>query len=301
MTKPAFDPEVQALLQEIVADPESTLLRVPEAPLSKWFAKREPPVTAGEAYLTRTERYLLQEYREEAALLLALACQSALLAKPIEETRIHRHITGGHTLEPTDPAELRARGSRLVERSGGAGFRDPLQMLLGEKAPSDLAAASLRIVPRDETRIWLALALNDEGQPRSALRVLTDVLAHRPTRMNELYARENCGFVLQGQGSFESAVEWYESAADMAEAGFIASLWWFLSSLQAGARSSAQDSAERIDRRSSGLEADAPIVREFLAALSGVAPTPKCSRLAAVIATKLPPVARRITDALARS
>ncbi len=295
MTSPAFDPEVQALLDEMVTDPNSTLLKIPEAPLSKWLAKREPPVSTGEAFLTRVERYLLQEYREEAALLLAQACQSALLSKPLEETRIHRHITGGFALEPVDRGELQEKAFRLASFPAASSFRAPLEMLGLESTPSQLAAASLRIAPRDETRIWMAIALNQEGQHQSAMRVLLDVLSHHPSRMNELYARGDCGSFQLGLGEYEKALDWYRTATRMAEAGPSEHMSWMVSAVFVGLPDEARIAATSL----AGMTRERdPWVVEFEAFASRMMPTRECTELLSSIADDLPPVAKRIADVI---
>lgn len=296
MTAAAFDPEVQALLEEIVTDPNSTLLKVPEAPLSKWLAKREPPVSTGEAFLTRAERYLLQEYREEAACLLLDSCVSDLLSKPLEETRIHRHVTGGFTLEPLNRSDLSKQADRLTSSRAGSNLKEPLELLRQETNASRLASASLRLAPRDEARIWMALALHHEGHPQSAIRILLDVLGHHPTRMNELYAREDCGFVMLVKQNYETALEWYRSASLMPESGSLASMSWMLSAFQIGARSEAAAAARRVEDTTTAGDA---ILCEFEMIVSRLTPTPACRKLARALSADLSPIARRIADVLA--
>lgn len=293
MSRPVFDPEVQALLEEIVADPDSTLLCVPEAPLSKWLAKREPAVTAGEALLARNERHLMQEHREEAAVLLALACQSALLSRPIAESRIHRHVTGGVHLEPAPLAGLSARAERLANLERGEPHRPALEDL--SRSPTSLAAASLRLVPRDETRIWLAIALALEGEPRSAIHVLRDVLAHRPTASNEIYARDECGAIEFRQARYDEALQWYSSAAALSGAGCISLTGWIASAFQAGNSAELKRASQQRDRLE---KEDDPSFVESLLFLSSVRASPACLEALRTLQPGIHPTVQRIGHAL---
>ncbi len=303
-TTPPFDPEVQALLEEIVADPSSTLLRVPQERLSKWLTAREPPVSPREPLLTRAERHLLQAHRDYVAKLLLEGCILELIKGPIWKTKIHTWVTVKETPAPRED-QWRARVTREVrDPSISSAVQDDgrwLRRCLGEgpfPPASELAAASLRMVANDEARIWLGVALHREGQSKSALRALTDVVSHRPSAPNERHARMDCGLVHFELGDFVQAVDWYSSAAMVDDASPIPLFSWMVSALQLGDERQSLAAAIRIHET---VNANHPALMEFLELLRSVSPTPKCGRFLRRVHDEVPSAARAITDALQAS
>ncbi len=300
--KSTLDPEVLALLDEIAADPDSTLLRVPREPLKRFLPLREPPVSPREPLLTRAERHLVQAHREYVARLLFDACRLSLTRDPIEKTRIHRWVTKDQRLEIPVKDKWHSWANQAVKNPpSDPDLSFPLRLLQrcasGETSTpaSELASASLRLVPCDATRIWLGVALHREGQSRSAMHTLQDVLAHRPSPANELWARMDCGFVSFGCARYEQAVDWYRSAASVQEDPAIPVLSWFSSALQLGNREEASKARARLDEV---VDPRHPTVNELTVSLRTVAPSIRCKKLLSGVRGKLSPVARSIVDAL---
>ncbi len=303
-TSSPFDPEVQALLEEIVADPSSTLLKVPEAPLSKWLIAREPPVSPREPVLTRAERYLVQAHREYIARLLLERSVMELTRGSISETRVHRCLTANERLPlPTDDAwRLKAEkelDSHTTIQDAAIGH-DLLRRCVGgdrNPQPSQLVAASLRLAPCDQTRVWLGVALHREGQNRSALRVLHDILGHRPSTLDEAWARADCGLVHFWQGEFASAADWYRSAAAVRTDKLrpVFAFGWMTSALQLGDASDVRTASIRIDEN---VNSSDPVLAEFITALRTVSPSPDCKRILAEMHDQVSPVAKVITHVL---
>jgi len=218
-----LDPEVRAVLEEVAADPRSHLLRVPRlrVPL-----EHEPPVSPGEAGLTAAERHLLQAHRAEVARLLLLAVVRAVYDHPSAASQLHRCVTVDRELELPDPDEWRqtccyqleasppevraAEGYSLLERCARKDVRDV-------PAPIALALASMRLVPRVETQIYLALALHQAKQTRSGLNVLQNVIARRPSQLNSSYAWESIGFFEWELGRQGAALSAYREASSSQE------------------------------------------------------------------------------------
>lgn len=293
-----LDPEVVALVQEIVDDPDSTLLRVPSAPLKRWLDRREPRVSAGEAFLTKAERHLLFAYREAAGRLLWQACgmrvmhrSSVIFAargEPLEEEAWHlqaRRILSGGVKE-----SLREGIAFLSQCFGGA----------EDLPPSRIAAAALRLLPCDDLRNWLALALVFEEQPLAALRVLHTILAAGPDHLMRSVALENSGLANYSRGETMQAFQCYQLAIQADPDRPEPLLWAFTASLDLGDESAAMTAARRlseqwenpfIDRALSGLK-EARRVQQWRPSSVGLV-------LARRIKDRLPEEARRVADVYA--
>ncbi len=305
-----FDPEIQALLEEIVADPDSTLLRVPQTRLSRWIGKREPPLSAGESLLTRAERHLVQEYRESVALMLYRACQRRILGQPSWKRMIHRSVLLDGDICIQDERTWRVEVSRELETMNRVPGVDAGFQLLERCVPenrhdhpsaSELAAASLRLVPRDETRIWLALALHEDEHDQSAFRALDSVLGHQPSRLNRALALENRGFVCMEQGNLGVALQWYRAAALGTDESAVPALAWLNISFQLA------DEGAVLEAASSAGELVCPDHASVLEheemwlgrRRSGeFEPTAGCVELARRLEDRLPPVGGRIARVL---
>ena len=79
-----LDPEVLAIVGEIVSDPDSVLLRELRKPLFGRWPNREAPLSAGTAFLNSAERHLLAApYRDELADALYQASRRRLNELPL--------------------------------------------------------------------------------------------------------------------------------------------------------------------------------------------------------------------------
>jgi hypothetical protein len=83
---PFTDPRLLELLREVSSDPKSRLLRLATQGTDPSRALRERPISASEPFLTRAERHLLQEHREQVAELLFDAAKRACFDAPQHET-----------------------------------------------------------------------------------------------------------------------------------------------------------------------------------------------------------------------
>lgn len=300
--KNTLDPEVIALLEEIAADPNSGLLRVPREPLKKWLAFREPPVSPREPLLTRAERHLVKVHREHVARLLYDACRMTLIKDPIEGTRVHRWVTTDQPLELPLETKWRSQVTHQLNHCSSSSDLSPALRLLerrgGNEIPplaSELAVASLRVAPCDETRIWLGLALHLEEQSRSALHAFSDVLAHHPSDLNKALARANCGFVYFGLGDYGQAIEWSRAAASHRSDIPVALLNWFTASLHVGNTQEAYAAATRLDEV---LDTSHSSIPEFIASLRPLSVTRSRKQTLAKVSGRVSPLARSIIDAL---
>lgn len=182
MTDPVqvLSPELEELLVELSADPNSTLLRVERPREFRDLSLRRADVSARRPDWTHAERKLLESYREEVAFLLRyqyyaqfvndaryaplreLWTQDRYRGLPADEDRLRdRLATTARSLQSECPADhLNALVSECVGLS-----QDPTT------APIRLAAASLRLVPHSSARLYMAYEYMRIGWHQAALRV----------------------------------------------------------------------------------------------------------------------------------
>src|SRR5262245_40199519 len=79
---PEIAPEIRGLLEELVADPRSSMRLVPHRPLHYWFDSDET-IRQREISGTKLERHLLEAHRHELAQLLFEASRIAYWKAPI--------------------------------------------------------------------------------------------------------------------------------------------------------------------------------------------------------------------------
>jgi hypothetical protein len=197
-------PEVEALLRDIARDPNSSLLRVERPARLRPFFAREAPASPLAAGLSTPERELVRAHRAEAAFLLRQACLMKLYAGPeIEiERRLVRQVTVDKALEIPELGDWKARGKRaldadapdrapadelaLLERCVNAGSLDGASV-------AQLAAASLRLEPADNARIYAGLELLATHSYQLAGSVFDGIISSSAMTIDSAYAWNNLG------------------------------------------------------------------------------------------------------------
>lgn len=247
-----LDPEIQELLEEVARDPRSHLLRVPRINVPLAF---EPAASPGAAFLTTVERRLLEVHRSEAARLLLEMVQRRVFEDPRSASRFHRSITVDRQWELTDPKLWLRRGQEQLRISPAELREDAAYVLLDEcvRAPRDpapsaveLAVASLRLVPRAETRIWLALALHQAEQTGSALSILHTSAAQHSSQLTHSIAWESIGYCQWELGRVDASLPAYRTASSSLESRSAPVMSWLLVALHAEQRASALEAAQRL-------------------------------------------------------
>ncbi|MEW5749053.1 MAG: hypothetical protein AB1793_09785, partial [Candidatus Thermoplasmatota archaeon] len=189
-----------------------------------------PRVSSRQAALTAAERHLLDVHREEVAWLLYKACQRAVAENRSAAIPIHRCITDLCRLEvmPRADQERRTAIFRQFDEAPAHRGRTPsLPSVLREDlearqhSPRGLATLSLRLVPHDSTRIWLALAMMQDRLFSAGMTILAQVLHNCSTPMNAYAAWTNQGLALWRTGNLEEASRAYEEAAAQGEPSVI--------------------------------------------------------------------------------
>jgi hypothetical protein len=171
--KPAFeiDPELRGLLEELVADPRSSLRLVPKKPLRYWIDSNEA-VRPREISATKLERHLIEAHREELALLLQTASlisywkAPVLALRPIDDQ--------GEPYDPSTTENTWRSRARVSAPDAEGTAKEVLAQCLEGIRPNQgvaLAQASLALSPNNKTRWYLALAV-PWSKPQVAIRIL---------------------------------------------------------------------------------------------------------------------------------
>ena len=204
-----LDPEVAVLLGEIAQDRRTRLLTAERLDDIAGFRELSEPVSAIEA--SKAERHLLDVYREDVAWLLRQASGIALRLSPSD--RVCEYVDVDERLGLLSETTLRERiaeasgwidegalpdiASALSQLSGAL----PLQPEYAER----LAAMSQMLLPRDDTRVYLALAWSLQERTTAASDLLERVIATGATARLQSIAWNNLGSVLHRRGQFDRA------------------------------------------------------------------------------------------------
>jgi hypothetical protein len=219
--KPAFeiDPELRGL-EELVADPRSSLRLVPKKPLRYWIDSNEA-VRPREISATKLKRHLIEAHREELALLLQTASLISYWKAPV--LTIWPPDENG---KPYDPLALEPGWRLQVRRlDSTGGLNHPLLLLGGSDqgieagSAYELARASLMLVPSDKTRCYLGLA-TPWTKPRLSLFIFERVLARTQSDSPRPAILTCVGRALCALRLFDSARDAYRAVGE----GFLPSL-----------------------------------------------------------------------------
>ncbi len=196
-TRKLFDPLLREILEKIALDPRSHLLRAPKLVVP---SQREAPVRDREALLTRAERRLVAVHRFEVADLLLQEVRRAVSAHEEAKGQHMRYISADRVFETPGKTALKTRAQNsLSVVPQDIQTEDAASLLArcvrttpgGRPSPVQLATASLRLVPRESTRICLGMALHQAGQTQSGLEVLWGVVRSKPSELMLSYAWQN--------------------------------------------------------------------------------------------------------------
>lgn len=218
---PTIDPELLELLREISADPKSRLMKLATQGVDTRIGLRERPISGGEPFLTRAERHLVREHREQVAYLLYKAAQRAILAAPQEESLVLRKSAPGMDVEV--PA-AQWFGSQLSRALAAVPADDEALNMIGlfdgdlREATSSgygakLTAAQLRLCPRDSARNHMAMSQVLQGRQREGIEGYKDILRSRPSSTCRSIASQNLAFEHLLDGELRPALDLYRDAS----------------------------------------------------------------------------------------
>ncbi len=170
---PEIAPEIRGLLEELVADPRSSIRLVPRRPLRYWFDSDET-IRPREISGTKLERHILEVHREELADSLLAAARIAYWKAP-QFAHWPRDAEG----RVFNPDEAESRWRRRGGEPRDAARSEDVELLrrcleggLHSYDAFSLAKASLGVVPRDEARLYLGITVPWD-RPRTAMQMLT--------------------------------------------------------------------------------------------------------------------------------
>lgn len=250
--QPEIAPEIRGLLEELVADPRSSIRLVPRKPLSSWFDSDET-VRPREVSGTRLERHLIEAHREELALLLLEASEIAQWKAPVLS-----HLPLGRDGRPCDPSSVEETWKPRAARASQGANRDActalLRMCLGEVHPREapaLAQASLGLVPSNRARFYSAAFLPID-RPRSAISLLRRLADHVPARNFRAKILASVAARLCVIGNLSEARESYQESSALDPNEVLAKINSFNLSCFLGDEQSALSDAAEIERRLDG-------------------------------------------------
>ena len=220
-----LDPEFEAILAKVAADPDSALLRVPRPQRIVSLFEREP-ARETESRFSVAERHLLHAYRSEVAGLLRDVCRMKLIEEPRSREHVSPYKPEQGRNDCRDIQDLAARVHRGRKASENTLELEPAWALVekcvggvstDEPTVSQLAQASLRLEPCDEARIFAAVDLMIRNAPRTAVQILRRVISEYPTADIQLHAWNNLGAAHSFAGELAKAHECYLLACSIQE------------------------------------------------------------------------------------
>ena len=220
-----FSPEVEQLLAEAAANPNSMLLRAPRNPERRTPFDLTGGVSVKAAGLSPPERRVLNSYRAEAAEVLWRWVAHSLVNRQEGHGRIRALSPRRSAPGNLKPMDVRAKAERL--QSGIQGGGSTTELLAGLAAVArgtggtganleSLALLSLRVLPTDSARICLAVAQETSGASGACRAVLTSVISRSRCRDASALALYNLGWLSRRSRQPERAVAAYEAALDLA-------------------------------------------------------------------------------------
>ena len=206
----ALHPELEGLLREVAADPESNLLRLPRSGLVHSLRAAALPDRAPTTGLRPAERELLRTCRHEVAYLLLLACYRQQITAPQNRYLVYSLNESGEVAATLERRWLGIASQRLGLMPGRA-ILNSMALLArcvspdGERWPSvlELAAASARLDPSNTAYNYAALELILANQPAAGVRMLEKLRlkSSHPSAMHLV----NLAFGYERMSSFDRA------------------------------------------------------------------------------------------------
>lgn len=219
-----LDPELEQLLVEVAADPDSCLLRVPRPKALPALFESDTRVSDRMAGLSLAERELLRVHRRELAELLLEVCRYKLIEGPRSRHVVLGYDIDGRRREPSAPNQVVNR----VEVACGAfdsSFSEGVLALVHacvavpeSEGPNagDIAVAALRVSPSLQARGLAAQFHAQSGAPRTALIALQDALSECPTRTAKATVWSTVGVAYSMLGHHGSSLAAYVQACSLA-------------------------------------------------------------------------------------
>ncbi|MCE9595202.1 MAG: hypothetical protein K8S98_13530 [Planctomycetes bacterium] len=166
--------------------------------------------------LSALERHLVSVHRLELAFLLRTAAVSRLYEDPQTARWFTRTVTMTKELQWLSTPRWRTRAVHVLADTSSDSAISEARGILEECVSGDssrtpgvleLAAASMRLEPCDQARIFAGNALLASGQFQSAVRVYRSVLSGQPSDLLRSMAFDNSAVASSGLGLPTQAIE----------------------------------------------------------------------------------------------
>lgn len=250
-------PDLERLLFEAAADPRSQLLRAPRPVRVEGLFERQGVLRPSATGLTNLDRHLLAVHRAEMAELLLRGCDALLSEDNEARLRVHR-CEGALQDREFEAWDDLARDARVFPDLPEA--REPVPdgrrivlALAGcatdESKPSltRLALAAHRLQPSSRAMAWVGFDQALHDQDATAIRVLSDLLAHCSTLETASASLANLGMAHSNLGRYPEACRAYRSSFERDSTRVTALVGWLHYAIQSGAAEEARRAARILD------------------------------------------------------
>jgi hypothetical protein len=252
-----FSPEVEEILRDIAQDESSVLFRVPREKVEMTLIERSGFVGETAPGLSAAEREILRVHREEVAYVLRLACWVQLTSSTWGRVTLHTRDGVGVPIEASSRVSISEQAERaLLTTSEDRTRIDESDCLAHVSRPfpgswpsvAQLASASHRLVPTDQTRLYAGLDLVSRQQPTSARFVFHQVLSGTPEPTHRVAALDDIAVAFGAQGLQVRAHPYLKAASYHAPERMESHLNLLLSAIQLGADADALTASSQLER-----------------------------------------------------
>jgi len=313
MSPEAFtlEPEVEAILREVAADPDSGLLRVERRKAARELMQRTPGVGPATAGLSAAEREIVTVHRAEVATVLRQAAWTQLCRIDSSTQLVSKHLAGGKNIESLSVREVQQRATvAAATHSLATPDRDTFEFcahnLTGPAhkwpMPLSLCAASHRLLPTNQARLLGGLSLMLQAQPQGGVALMRSVCNNSPSHEHLVAAWINVGLAWSIVGGFHQSLEAYEHASRLDQSRTIAFAYTVALALQCGSKARGIQASVRLAEMVD--EADV-VIDWYVSSLRSRRsaylwrPTPLSQQLLAHARSEFTGPGRRIADAFA--
>ena len=305
---PTIDPHLDEVLHDIARDPRARMFVTSPRQLLHGLSGTIPRLSPRQPGLTSAERELLTVHREEVAELLYRSALRRIYDAPEPAVHMNRWIDTDRKVKllTEDEVSTRARVA-LVGRVQGEAWswatsvlREHLvQSTSPRPSATNLALASLRLIPKPTTRICAGIALLEDGELYSALDSFGRVVEQATQPLVRAIAIENRAVVLWKVGVENRAIEEFEWSHRQCPGRPQPLLSLFVMALRIGSREKALAAAEQL---AGTVPVEHQLVSDFVEArkaelrMQAGSITSACRELLPAIRDSLHPTARRVAD-----
>jgi len=287
-----FEPELESLLQEVAADPESRLLSAQRKREYRALLSNPDPVSSKSDVLSKPEAYLLDFYREELAWLLVEACSVAFRSDSKFGQRFHRMRSDRAPQALPDEAQFKVRAEIVASNAPKSSALRILHSCLttssGAKASiRSIALASLEVAPCPEALCYQIHDMVNEGDLVLAEELCAVLLRRSITPAVRASALSAAGRIAFDRADYRAAARAHAAVLDADASRHSSIPLWLVNAALTGDRTEMTLAMSEANRF---IDPGGPIVRQFRATFdsvrdkvgrAGIKALRSCSNLAA--------------------